>query len=43
MGMYHWELTGDGLNVWLDDKIVLHIPIQQIWAAEDKVLEEWNE
>jgi hypothetical protein len=41
--MYTWTLNEYGLKILLDGEEVLWIDTEQLWQAEDSIMEEWNE
>ena len=41
--MYTWSMDECGITISLDGKIVMKIGWEEIWAAEDSIVGEWNE
>lgn len=41
--MYTWSMNESGIIISLDGEIVMDIGWEEIWAAEDSIVGEWNE
>jgi len=41
--MYTWNMNEYGIIISLDGKVVFDIDWEDIWTAEDSIMEDWNE